>query len=103
MKRSASSRRMNLSMASPSGLAQRSSTDTLYAALCERGLESVVAKKLNGRYRPRSRYWIKRKTLATGQNEEREAVSRSTSLERRLPTSLNAANGVRNDARALAV
>jgi bifunctional non-homologous end joining protein LigD len=33
--------------------------EALFDAVCERELEGVVAKRLNGRYRPGERGWIK--------------------------------------------
>jgi bifunctional non-homologous end joining protein LigD len=33
--------------------------DALYAAVCEHGLEGVVAKRRSSRYRPGERGWIK--------------------------------------------
>jgi bifunctional non-homologous end joining protein LigD len=40
--------------------------EALYAAVCEHGLEGVVATKRSGRYRPGERGWIKLKTQTTG-------------------------------------
>lgn len=46
----------------------------LWAAVCEHGLEGVVAKKLNGLYRPGERRWIKAKNPCWPRYErEREA------------------------------
>jgi bifunctional non-homologous end joining protein LigD len=49
----------------------------LYTAVCEHGLEGVVAKKLSGRYRPGERGWVKIKNPNYWRRDaEREAVAR---------------------------
>jgi bifunctional non-homologous end joining protein LigD len=48
----------------------------LYEAVCERGLEGVVAKATRGRYRPGERVWIKAKNPSYWRRDpEREAVA----------------------------
>lgn len=50
----------------------------LFAAVCERGLEGVVAKRLRETYRPGERVWVKTKNRATARfAEEREGARRS--------------------------
>ena len=39
--------------------------EALFAAVCERGLEGVVAKRLRDPYRPGERQWVKTKNRAT--------------------------------------
>jgi ATP-dependent DNA ligase len=49
----------------------------LFEAICERELESVVAKRRNGRYRPGERGWVKIKNRDYWRYEiERESASR---------------------------
>src|SRR3954466_1329842 len=49
--------------------------EALFAAVCERGLEGVVAKRLRDPYRPGERGWIKTKNRATARfAEERDGV-----------------------------
>jgi bifunctional non-homologous end joining protein LigD len=49
----------------------------LFSAVCERGLEGVVAKWLRDPYRPGERVWVKTKNRATSRfEEEREGVGR---------------------------
>src|SRR5215210_1859162 len=51
--------------------------ETLFAAVCERGLEGVVAKRVRDPYRPGERQWVKRKNRATARfAEERDGVGR---------------------------
>jgi bifunctional non-homologous end joining protein LigD len=51
--------------------------EALFAAVCERGLEGVVAKRLRDPYRPGERQWVKSKNRATARfAEEREGVGR---------------------------
>lgn len=51
--------------------------DALYTAVCEHGLEGVIAKKLSGRYRPGERGWVKIKNANYWRRDaEREAMSR---------------------------
>jgi bifunctional non-homologous end joining protein LigD len=48
---------------------------SLFEAVCERELEGVVAKRLDGRYRPGERGWIKIKNRAYWRYEmERESA-----------------------------
>ena len=50
----------------------------LFAAVCERGLEGVVAKRERDPYRPGERGWVKTKNRATARfAEEREGVGRA--------------------------
>jgi ATP-dependent DNA ligase len=50
----------------------------LYGAVCERGLEGVVAKRATSRYRPNERGWVKVKNPDYWRRDlEREAVARS--------------------------
>lgn len=50
-----------------------------YAAVCERGLEGVVAKSKRGGYRPGERVWVKIKNPKYWrQPAELEAVGRRT-------------------------
>lgn len=59
--------------------------EALYAAVCEHGLEGVVAKKRSGPYRPGGRGWVKTKNPNYWRRDaEREAVARSR--ERRART-----------------
>jgi bifunctional non-homologous end joining protein LigD len=52
--------------------------DALYAAVCERGLEGVVAKRERDPYRPGERLWVKTKNRATARfAEERDGVGRA--------------------------
>ena len=52
--------------------------EALFAAVCERGLEGVVAKRERDPYRPGHRSWVKTKNRATARfAEEREGVVRS--------------------------
>ena len=39
--------------------------EALFAAVCERGLEGVVAKRTRDPYRPGERQWVKTKNRAT--------------------------------------
>jgi len=49
----------------------------LFDAVCEHGLEGIVAKRRNGLYRPGHRGWVKRKNPAYWRLEqERESVRR---------------------------
>src|SRR5215207_3586578 len=49
----------------------------LFAAVCERGLEGVVAKRERDTYRPGERRWVKVKNRATARfAEERAGVGR---------------------------
>lgn len=51
--------------------------EALFAAVCERGLEGVVAKRTAGTYRPGERVWVKTKNRATARfAEERDGVGR---------------------------
>ena len=57
----------------------------LFTAVCEFGLEGVVAKKHSSRYRPNDRGWVKVKNPNYWRRDaEREAMARKH--ERRLPT-----------------
>jgi ATP-dependent DNA ligase len=52
--------------------------EALYAAVCEHGLEGVVAKRLRDPYVPGSRYWTKRKNPNYWRRDaEIEAMQRS--------------------------
>ena len=54
--------------------------ETLFAAVCSRGLEGVVAKRDRDPYRPGDRLWVKTKNRATASfAEEREGVGRRRS------------------------
>ena len=56
----------------------------LFAAVCERGLEGVVAKRERDQYRPGERQWVKTKNPATERfAEEREGVGRRIVTRRR--------------------
>jgi ATP-dependent DNA ligase len=51
--------------------------EALFAAVCERGRERVVAKRERGPYRPGDRQWVKTKNPATARfAEERDGVGR---------------------------
>ena len=51
--------------------------EALFAAVCERGLEGVVAKRLRDTYRPGKRAWVKTKNRATARfAQERDGVGR---------------------------
>jgi ATP-dependent DNA ligase len=51
--------------------------EPLFAAVCERGLEGVVAKRKHYPYRPCERQWVKTKNPATARfAEERDGVGR---------------------------
>ena len=51
--------------------------EALFAAVCERGLEGVVAKRDHDPYRPGDRVWVKTKNRATARfAEERDGVGR---------------------------
>jgi len=51
--------------------------EALYAAVCDRGLEGVVAKRERDAYRPGERQWVKVKNRATARfAEEREGIGR---------------------------
>jgi bifunctional non-homologous end joining protein LigD len=55
--------------------------EALVAAVCERGLEGVVAKRLRDPYRPGERQWVKTKNRQTA----RFAEERNRSRQRRSP------------------
>ena len=60
--------------------------DALYAAVCERGLEGVVAKKLSNRYEPGERGWVKKKNPAYWRREaETEAIRAKVERRARAP------------------
>jgi ATP-dependent DNA ligase len=44
--------------------------EALFAAVCERGLEGVVAKRLRDPYRPGGCHWVKTKNRATARFAE---------------------------------
>jgi ATP-dependent DNA ligase len=48
--------------------------EALFAAVCERGLEGVVAKRERDRYPPRERVWVKTKNRATARFAESATV-----------------------------
>jgi bifunctional non-homologous end joining protein LigD len=49
----------------------------LFGAVCERGLEGVVCRRLRDPYRPGERAWVKMKNRATARfAEERDGVGR---------------------------
>ena len=51
--------------------------EALFAAVCERGLEGIVVKRLRDPYRPGERVWVKVKNRAAARFvEERDAVGR---------------------------
>jgi bifunctional non-homologous end joining protein LigD len=51
--------------------------EALFAAVCDRGLEGVVAKRERDPYRPVDRSWVKTKNRATARfAEERDGVGR---------------------------
>ena len=51
--------------------------EALFAAVCARGLEGVVAKRERDPYRPGDRAWVKTKNRATARfAEERDGVGR---------------------------
>jgi bifunctional non-homologous end joining protein LigD len=52
--------------------------EALFEAVCQRGLEGVVAKRLRAPYRPGERQWVKTKNRATVRfAEERDGAGRS--------------------------
>ena len=54
--------------------------EALFAAVCQRGLEGVVAKREQDAYRPGERQWVKTKNRATARfAEERERAGRGRS------------------------
>src|SRR4051812_48617969 len=56
----------------------------LFAAVCDRGLEGVVAKRDRDAYRPGERQWVRVKNRATARfGEEREGVGRRVSARQR--------------------
>jgi ATP-dependent DNA ligase len=51
--------------------------EALFAAVCARGLEGVIAKRERDPYRSGERVWIKKKNKATARfAEERDGVGR---------------------------
>jgi bifunctional non-homologous end joining protein LigD len=48
----------------------------LYQAVCERGLEGIVAKSRRGRYRPGERVWLKIKNPGYWRRESERAAMR---------------------------
>ena len=50
--------------------------EALFRAVCDRGLEGVVAKRAHDRYRPGDRGWIKRKNRETARFAEELAGGR---------------------------
>ena len=59
--------------------------EALFAAVCERGLEGVVAKRDRDPYRPGDRVWVKSKNRATARfAEEREGVGRRVKASAKL-------------------
>ena len=57
--------------------------EALFAAVCERGLEGVGAKRLHDPYRPGERQWVKTKNRATARfAEERTRSERHRSALR---------------------
>jgi bifunctional non-homologous end joining protein LigD len=53
--------------------------DALFGAVCERGLEGVVATRERDQYRPGERVWVKTKNRATARfAEERDGVGRTS-------------------------
>jgi bifunctional non-homologous end joining protein LigD len=66
---------------------QLDSPYALYGAVCDRGLEGLVAKRLDSRYRPNERGWLKVKNPTYWRHDaEREAVA--SSRERRARTTV---------------
>ena len=58
--------------------------EALFAAVCERGLEGVVAKRERDPYRPGDRVWVKTKNRGTARfAEEREGDGRRRDVSRR--------------------
>jgi bifunctional non-homologous end joining protein LigD len=53
----------------------------LFEAICERELEGVVAKRVDGRYRPGERGWIKIKN----KNYWRHELERESAINKRRP------------------
>ena len=57
--------------------------EALFAAVCERGLEGIVAKRDGDPYRPGDRLWVKTKNRATARfAEERDRATRHRSTLR---------------------
>jgi bifunctional non-homologous end joining protein LigD len=57
----------------------------LFDAVCRLGLEGVVAKQLDSRYRPNDRSWIKTKNPSYWRRDsEREAMQRSRERRQRI-------------------
>jgi ATP-dependent DNA ligase len=54
----------------------------LFDAICERGLEGVVAKRLRDPYRPGERTWIKTKNKSTPRFAEELAGATSIRIRR---------------------
>jgi len=62
--------------------------EALSAAVCERGLEGVVAKRDHDPYRPRDRQWVKVKNRDTARcAEERDGIGRRVRSTTGCPTS----------------
>ena len=60
--------------------------EALFAAVCARGLEGVVAKRDRDLYRPSERVWVKTKNRATARfEEERDGVGRRAHSMTRRP------------------
>jgi bifunctional non-homologous end joining protein LigD len=60
--------------------------EALFNAVCEHGLEGVVAKRLSSRYRANQRGWIKTKNPNYWRRDaEREAMQRSRERRQRTP------------------
>ncbi len=63
--------------------------EALFQAVCDRGLEGVVAKRTRDLYRPGERGWVKQKNRATARfAEERDGVGR------RIPPRAEAAKSI---------
>ena len=57
--------------------------ETLFAAVCDRGLEGIVAKRLHDPYKPGERQWVKTKNRATARfAEERDGIGRRLAARR---------------------
>jgi bifunctional non-homologous end joining protein LigD len=57
--------------------------EALFAAVCERGLEGVVAKRLRDPYKPGERHWVKTKNRATVRfAEERDRAQKRVAAMR---------------------
>ena len=68
--------------------------EALFRAVCDRGLEGVVAKRAHDRYRPGDRGWIKRKNRETARFAEGPRAAGAARLRRVRGCTLACARGV---------